>query len=454
MKDCKTADYDVVIIGAGVTGTALVYLLSKYTNVGKVALLEKYGHVAQVSSRVSNNSQTLHVGDIESHYTVEKATTVKRRAGLLATYSDKWGQEGVTHRVMQRMVMAVGDKEVADLDKHYESIKHLFPAMKKIGREELSRVEPKVVEGRDPSVPLSALYTEKGYVMNYGKVSESFVRQAQELRGECFDLMMHTKVDAIEKTEGGYRVRATSTESSAVKRELNAKMVIVAAGSYSLAMAHELGYGKDLTIIPVAGNFYQAPNMLRGKVYTMQIKGLPFAAIHGDPDVVEDDKMRFGPIPMAMPILEPRNWKTFKDFVRQFSFDLDTLMSIIKINADPKLIKFLFKSFVYGLPLSGRRFFVGDVHKIIPTMDPKDLTFGHHLGGIRPQVVDKKARKIRLGVAKIHGDGIVFNVTPSPGASVCLASAEEDVLSIMEHLGGDYAFDREAFSRDFELENL
>lgn len=451
MQDGQQKDYDVVIVGAGVTGTALLYLLSKYTNVGRVALVEKYGHVAQVSSRVSNNSQTLHVGDIESHYTVEKATTVKRRAGLVATYAEKWGKEGVTHRVMQRMVMAVGEKEVADLDKHYESIKHLFPAMKKIGREELAEVEPKVVEGRDASVPLSALYTERGYVMNYGKLSESFVEQAKEQRGDCFDVFMYTKVCDIKKTEGGYTVKAVSTESSAVNRELLAKVVIVAAGSYSLAMAHKLGYGQDLTIIPVAGNFYQAPNKLRGKVYTMQIKGLPFAAIHGDPDVMEDDKMRFGPIPMAMPILEPRNWKTMGDFLKQFSFDWDTLVSIVKINADPKLIKFLFKSFVYGLPVIGRKFFIGDVHKIIPTMDPKDLTYGHHLGGIRPQVVDKKARKIRLGVAKIPGDGIVFNITPSPGASVCLASAEEDVQTIIDTLGDNYLFDQDALRSDFDL---
>lgn len=433
--------YDVVIIGAGVTGTALVYLLSKYTNIGRIALLEKYGQLASVSSRVSNNSQTLHVGDIETHYTPAKVLEVKRRSGLVARYVEAYGEEGVTHKQMQRMVLAVGQQEVADLEAHYETIKHLFPGMQKIGGEELSRLEPKVMEGRAPGEPVLALYTERGYVMNFGKLAESFVEQARALRGSCFDLRLNTPVRRITKTAEGYDVETP-------EGTLQARMVVVATGAYSLSMAHALGYGTELTIIPVAGNFYEARNVLRGKVYTMQIQGLPFAAIHADPDVVQADTMRFGPIPMAVPLLEPRKWRTCKDFVKQFSFDWDTLASIVRINTDPQLVAFLFKSFVYGLPVIGKWFFVRDVHKIIPSMRATDLVYGHELGGIRPQIVDKKARKILLGVAKIPGDGIIFNVTPSPGASVCLASGEEDVHAIIKHLGGDYTFDTAAFERD------
>ena len=57
--------YDVLIIGAGVTGTALLYVLSRYTNIKKIALLEKYETIASVNSNKTNNSQTLHVGDID-----------------------------------------------------------------------------------------------------------------------------------------------------------------------------------------------------------------------------------------------------------------------------------------------------------------------------------------------------------------------------------------------------
>ena len=67
------ADYDVLIIGGGVVGTALLYTLSKYTDVKKVGLIEKYSDFGLVNSASYNNSQTLHFGDIETNYSFEKA---------------------------------------------------------------------------------------------------------------------------------------------------------------------------------------------------------------------------------------------------------------------------------------------------------------------------------------------------------------------------------------------
>ncbi|PIQ67026.1 MAG: malate:quinone oxidoreductase, partial [Candidatus Zambryskibacteria bacterium CG11_big_fil_rev_8_21_14_0_20_40_24] len=55
----------------------LFYTLAKYTNVPKVALIEKYEQVAQVNSKGNNNSQTLHIGDIETNYSLKKAESVK-----------------------------------------------------------------------------------------------------------------------------------------------------------------------------------------------------------------------------------------------------------------------------------------------------------------------------------------------------------------------------------------
>jgi malate dehydrogenase (quinone) len=69
--------YDVVIIGSGVTGTAILYTLSRYTNVKSIALVDKYSKIASVNSHRDNNSQTLHFGDIETNYTLEKAKKSK-----------------------------------------------------------------------------------------------------------------------------------------------------------------------------------------------------------------------------------------------------------------------------------------------------------------------------------------------------------------------------------------
>ena len=64
----KNRMFDVVIVGGGISGCALTYLLSKYTDVKSIAVLEKYDSLAPLNSNARSNSQTLHCGDIETNY--------------------------------------------------------------------------------------------------------------------------------------------------------------------------------------------------------------------------------------------------------------------------------------------------------------------------------------------------------------------------------------------------
>lgn len=56
-----------------------------------------------------------------------------------------------------------------------------------------------------------------------------------------------------------------------------------------------------------------------------------------------------------------------------------------------------------------------------------------------------------MGEAKIVGEKIIFNITPSPGASTCLGNAFEDTSKIMEFLNNKYSFDKEQFEKDLVL---
>ena len=69
---------DVAVIGAGVTGAAVLHVLARYTGIESIDILEKYPAVAQVNSKSTANSQTLHFGDIETNYSAAKAAKVKR----------------------------------------------------------------------------------------------------------------------------------------------------------------------------------------------------------------------------------------------------------------------------------------------------------------------------------------------------------------------------------------
>lgn len=107
--------YDIAIIGGGVCGTALLYTLSNYTNVESVALIEKNAAVALVNSHKNSNSQTLHFGDIETNYTLEKACKVNRAATLVKNYLLKNDRDRNIYTKYHKMVLAVGSEQVAKL---------------------------------------------------------------------------------------------------------------------------------------------------------------------------------------------------------------------------------------------------------------------------------------------------------------------------------------------------
>ncbi len=83
-------------------------------------------------------------------------------------------------------------------------------------------------------------------------------------------------------------------------------------------IAKSMGYGKNLSILSMAGSFYTAPKVLNGKVYTIQVAKLPFAAVHGDPEVHDENITRFGPTAKPIFQLERHNWSTFSRVLEDF----------------------------------------------------------------------------------------------------------------------------------------
>jgi len=434
--------YDVVIVGGGVCGTALLYTLSAYTNVGRVALIEKNAGVALVNSKQTSNSQTLHFGDIETNYSLEKATKVNRAASMVKRYVMKHDPKQDWYTKYHKMVLAVGEEESDFLRVRYEAFKGLFPDLSLIKRSEIAEVEPNVVAGRDEDVELLALSTPDGYAIDYQALSQSFVDRALECaESQSVNLMMSAKVRSIEEKDGHYVLDVDG-------KTITAKTVAVTSGAHSLLFAKRLGYGQDFALLSAAGSFYFAPASLKGKVYMVQMAKLPFAAIHGDPEVQDASKTRFGPTAKVLPMLERHKYGTVLEYFKTAGLSWDAFRSFFNILSDLTILWYMIMNFIYDIPVIGKFLFIRKVRKIVPSMRLKDLTFAKEYGGIRPQIVNLKSRKMELGQAKIEGRNILFNITPSPGASTCLKSAEDDAKRLVAFLGVDYWFDQERFSQD------
>lgn len=450
--------YDVLIIGGGVSGTALLYQLSRFTDLQAIGLLEKYPQVAAVNSKSCNNSQTIHKGDIETNYTLEKARVTKRTANMIVNYATKLPAEERDNiiTIYPKMVLGVGKTECDALRARYQVFKELYPNLKELEREDIAKIEPKVVEGRPDSEELFALgATDEYTACNYHTLSESFIKYAKESsakKNQTCDVMLDNPVIKIEKINDVFQIHTTKTGV------IEAKYVVVAAGGHSLLFAHQMGYGKDFACLPMAGSYYFTPQVLQGKVYTMQNPNLPFAAVHGDPDVSVPGKTRFGPTALVLPVLERHNMKTFVEFCKVFSLGSDVMKAMWKLLKVSDIRHYIFRNFMYEVPYLRERLFLKEIKKIIPTLTVDDIKFARGFGGIRPQVIDKKQQKLMMGEAKINpGTGIVFNMTPSPGGTSCLGNAEKDMYLIADFLKCNIdkaAFEEELLSGEVELREI
>ncbi|ELY62068.1 FAD-dependent oxidoreductase [Natronolimnohabitans innermongolicus] len=432
-------EYDLIIVGGGISGASLLYTVANYTDVESIALVEKEDEIAAINSHHTNNSQTLHFGDIETNYTLEKAETVKRGAEMVAGYLEANDPDREIHSKRSKMVLAVGDDEVAELEHRYHEagFGDLFPKLEAIGRDEIAEIEPMVVEGRDPSKEMLALQTPDGYTVDYGEVAQSFVDEVRDL--DRVDVYTGTAVESINETEDEFLVE---TEAG----WFSAETTVVAAGSHSLQIAKTMGYGEHKSLLPVAGSFFEAnEGLLNGKVYTLQMKKLPFAAVHGDAEVHDGNLTRFGPTAKVVPALERGRLSTVPDFFDVFGLNPDSFLSYGNILADRILLPYVLKNLVYDVPAVGKRAFLPHVQKVVPTVELEDIERAKGYGGVRPQIVDTKNRSLDMGEAKITGDNIIFNVTPSPGASTCLQNALRDTQQVLEFLEGDYEFDEAGF---------
>jgi malate dehydrogenase (quinone) len=441
--------HDVVIIGGGVSGTALLYTLSKYTNVKNIGLIEKYSDFGLVNSSPRMNSQTLHFGDIETNYTIEKAKKVKRYADMVMNYLEHEkavrGDEDIFIKV-PKMVLAVGKDQVKTLRDRYPSFGQLFPKLKMIGKEEIGKIEPRILEGRDPDQELLALVTEDGYTVDFRKLCHSFAENAKALNPDV-SVYMSTKVEKIIRNGDNFIIKTD-------KGEFETGAVVVAAGSHSLLFAKSLGYGKNYSILSMSGSFYTGPKVLNGKVYTMQIPKLPFAAVHGDPEVHDENITRFGPTAKPIFFLERYNYSTFWEYWKTFGFSIRPVLSIFKISSDRVIFNYLLKNVVYDFPWIGKRSFLKEIRKIVPKVKLEEIKFAKKVGGTRPQIINNATKKLELGEAKILGENIIFNITPSPGASTCLGNAFEDTSRLMEFLSKRFNFEKIRFEKDLVEKDL
>ena len=346
------------------------------------------------------------------------------------------------------MALGVGESEIELIKDRFEKFKELYPYLQLFDKEELKKIEPKLVfdgRGEERVEDIVAMGVQSGVytTIDYGAMANSFVQNAKNVEGKTCDLYLNTEVQNITKVGDKFYIRTANRLS------LSADFVVVDAGAHSLWLAHKMGLGQDLSTICIAGSFYLTKQkLLNGKVYMMQNPKLPFAALHGDPDLLAGGCTRFGPTALTLPKLERyKGCRSVPEFFQSLNFDMDVAKVIWQNFGDSEVRDFLIRNIGFEIPILGKKLFVKNARKIIPSIREEDIYYAKGFGGVRPQVISHSQKKLILGEARIgENPGIIFNMTPSPGATSCLGNALRDAKSACEYLGvsfDDAKFDAE-----------
>ena len=440
--------YEVVVIGGGITGAALLYELARYTDIINIALVEKYEGIATLNSKGTANSQTIHCGDIETNYTFEKAKKVKRTADMVVKYGLQYGYQNKFMFANQKMAMGVGEREVDIIKERFEIFKELYPYLELFDKEKLKEIEPKIVfdengNERPENIISMGVQKEVYTTINYGAMAISLTENAKKQENKTCDVFLNTEVLGITHIGDKFFLRTRNNMA------ISANFVVVDAGAHSLWLAHRMGYGKNMGCLSMAGSFYLTKqHLLNGKVYMVQNPKLPFAALHGDPDILADGCTRFGPTALALPKLERyKGLKSVPEYFQTLNFSKEVVQILWDLIKDSDIRNYVFRNYLFEIPEIGKKLFVEDAKKIVPSLKTEDIYYAKGFGGVRPQVLNRTEKKLMLGEASIDTEkGIIFNMTPSPGATSCLGNAERDVKKVCAFL--NKTFDEQKFTAE------
>lgn len=211
--------YDVLVIGAGVTGAMIARKLSAYEL--KVCIIEKESDVAMGATKA--NSAIVHAG-FDAKEGSLKARLNVRGSELMPQVTKELG---VKYKRNGSLVVGFNDEDRKNLEELLErGIKNGVKDLRIVEAEELSKIEPNLSENI-----VCALYAPTGAIVCPYELTVAAIGNAMDNGTE---LMLDFEVTSIEKINGGFIVKSAD-------KEVEARYVINAAGIFSDSVASMIG---------------------------------------------------------------------------------------------------------------------------------------------------------------------------------------------------------------------
>jgi len=225
--------YDVLVIGGGVIGCAVVRQLSRY--VGNIALLERSQDVSEGASKA--NSGIVHAG-YDAEPGSDKARLNVKGARM---YSALCRELGVPYGQPGALVLGFDEADRSKIEKLYQqSLQNGVEGCRIISKDEILALEPNI----NPDV-LAALHVPGSGLVSPYEITHALANAACH-NGVSF--IMETEVLDMQPIKGGWSIKTN-------KGSFDTRAFVNCAGVYGACLHNKISPRK-LTMIPRRGQYY------------------------------------------------------------------------------------------------------------------------------------------------------------------------------------------------------
>ncbi|MFN4971587.1 MAG: L-2-hydroxyglutarate oxidase [Bacteroidota bacterium] len=257
-----THKYDIVIIGGGIVGLASAWQLLKLNPGIRLAVIEKEKEVA--AHQTGHNSGVIHSGIYYKPGSL-KALNCIRGYKMMIDFCTEYG---VPYEKCGKLIVALDEKEIPELDKLYaRGHENGLTEIKYVNKQQIAEYEPHLNGVKAIHVPYTG-------IIDYTQVCNMLHKLVNEAGGEVIS---------------GYPVEHIHEEHSTVyitttQQTVSARMMINCAGLYCDKIAQMAGEETDTRIIPFRGEYFMLREdkryLVKNLIYPVPDPNFPFLGVH------------------------------------------------------------------------------------------------------------------------------------------------------------------------------
>ena len=384
----------VAIIGGGLVGLATAYQIQQRFPSVQVLVLEKEDGPARHQS--GNNSGVLHCG----LYYKPGSRKARMAVSGIRRMIEFCTAHHVPFELCGKIVVATQEEEIPRLhDLIARGAANGLEGLELLGPERIREFEPH-------AAGLAAIRVPQEGIVDYPAVASAFARQIALLGGE---LKFSSEVTGL-KQASGWRIETKSGE-------YEADFLINCGGLYCDRLSRMAGHRDPAKIIPFRGEYFKLrpdrQHLVRNLIYPVPDPKFPFLGVHFTRLI--HGGVEAGPNAVLAFAREGYHVADFslRDFVETVTY--------------PGFWKFLLRYPAmcwkeFGQSLS-KRVFCHSLQRLVPDLRIEDLARGG--AGVRAQALSPAGELLQdFHLVPMPKALHVLNA-PSPGATACLAIADE-----------------------------